>query len=206
MTRIASVLVGVVALVATGCASTNNTSFVSSWKSPTAQPLQLPGAKVVAVVMMKNETSRKRAEDRLAQEISAQGAQGVPMYTIMAESGVEDEAKARTALEQANVQGVVVMHPIATETQAYVSGEPGYALYWDGFYAHGWAAPWDGSDTLPNTKTIVSIDTRIYSLRQNQLVWAGQSKTTNPSSIENLVDELATATADQLKKLGLIAN
>lgn len=70
------------------------------------------------------------------------------------------------------------------------------------------ATVWDGSgsDPVPSKPTtIVSIDTRIYSLRQNQLVWAGQSKTTNPSTIENLVDEIATATADQLKKLGLIA-
>ena len=80
-----------------------------------------------------------------------------------------------------------------------------YDAYWDGYYAHGWSAPWDGADTVTNAKTVVSVDTRIYSLKQNKLVWAGQSKTTNPASVDALVAELSTATADQLSKLGLIA-
>jgi hypothetical protein len=49
------------------------------------------------------------------------------------------------------------------------------------------------------------VETLVYSLKQNKLVWSGQSKTTNPPEVEGLVKELAAATADALKKAGLIA-
>jgi hypothetical protein len=78
-------------------------------------------------------------------------------------------------------------------------------VYWDGFYKHGWSAPWDGADPVHDPSTTVSVDTRIYSFRQNKLVWAGQSKTTNPPGVDRLVADLAKATADQLNALGLIA-
>ena len=54
------------------------------------------------------------------------------------------------------------------------------------------------------TNTIVSVETLVYSLKQNKLVWGGQSKTTNPSSVDKLVKTLATATAKELQKQGLI--
>src|SRR5262252_9128182 len=75
-------IAGLVILFASGCASSN---FVSSWKSPTAKPLNVQGAKVAAVVMMGDPASRKSAEDKLASEISARGGQGIPMYTIAPE-------------------------------------------------------------------------------------------------------------------------
>jgi len=41
-------------------------------------------------------------------------------------------------------------------------------------------------------------------MKQNKLVWSGQSKTTSPSNVDSLVKELAHATADEMKKGGLI--
>jgi len=204
MTRTVNVVVmGFLLVVAPACAST---TFVSSWKSPTAQPLQLHGAKVVAVVMMRDAVSRHAAEDRLAREITARGANGIAMYTILPEASVADQAKEREVLEHAGVQGLVVMHPTGAQTQGYAATDPEYDVYWDGFYTHGWGAPWDGADDPAHSVSeVVSVDTRIYSLRQNKLVWAGQSKTTNPTGVQNLVAELAKATADQLNEVGLIA-
>jgi hypothetical protein len=202
MTRTRGVLLVLLGLIASACAST---TFVSTWKSPTARPLELRGAKVVAVVMIRDPASRKAAEDRLASEITARGAQGIPLYTILPEASVTDEAKAREAIEHAGVQGTVVMHPTGAKTEGYVTTQPAYDVFWDGYYAHGWGAPWDGADTAHSTSTVVSVDTRIYSLKQNKLVWAGQSKTTNPSGVDGLIVDLAKATADQLKDLGLIA-
>jgi hypothetical protein len=67
-------------LFAVACSSTK---FVSTWRSPTAPLLELRGAKVAAVVLMQDEASRRAAEDTLARDISARGAQGIPMYTFL---------------------------------------------------------------------------------------------------------------------------
>jgi hypothetical protein len=92
-------LAGLAASFALHCAS--STQFVSSWRSPTAQPLQYKGANVVAVVMMRNAIARKDAEDTLAKEISALGAHGIPMYQLQSDGSAEGETAARKALEGA---------------------------------------------------------------------------------------------------------
>jgi hypothetical protein len=185
----------------------STTTFVSSWKSPTAQPLHMQGAKVAAVVLMSDLAARRAAEDKLASELTARGAQGVPMYSIMEQPNVEGEPIARDALEKAEVQGVVVMHPTGSQQQAKTAAEYGqapYDTYWSGYYAYGWASPYPSSPT-PSYDTVVSVETLIYSLKQNQLVWAGTSKTTNPASVNDLIAELATATAGELSHLALLA-
>jgi hypothetical protein len=54
------------------------------------------------------------------------------------------------------------------------------------------------------TNTIVSIETLIYSLRQNKLVWGGQSRTTNPRDVDKVVSKLAKDVAKQLQTEGLL--
>ena len=54
------------------------------------------------------------------------------------------------------------------------------------------------------TNTIVTIETLIYSFRQNKLVWGAQSRTTNPRDVDKVVQKLATDVAKELQKEGLI--
>ncbi|HKP57591.1 MAG TPA: hypothetical protein VJV78_12760 [Polyangiales bacterium] len=198
------VVAGLIGLLASACASSSG--FVSSWKSPTAKPLQVQGSKVAAVVMMGDPASRKSAEDRLAGEITAHGAHGVPAYTILEESATTDEATAKAALQKAGVQGVVVVRPSKEDAtgKPVDYSVPPYSSYWDsGFYAHGWGQPWIDPRGIPYDM-VVTVDTLIYSLPQNQLVWAGKSKKTNPATLNELVSDLADDTADELNRLELV--
>ncbi|MFL5575153.1 MAG: hypothetical protein ACJ79S_04170 [Gemmatimonadaceae bacterium] len=197
-------------LAATACASGGSTTFVSSWKAPEATPLQLKGARVAAVAMMRSESARRAAEDALARELTNRGARGVPMYTV-APHPAGSEAAARAALERADIAGVVVMRPLGRERETTVTpgayAGPVYRGYWGGYYGFGWGAAWgppvSGVDV--RTDTVVSVETLVYSLRQNRLVWAGQSRTTNPANVDRLVTEVATAAGDEMRKQGLLA-
>ena len=53
--------------------------------------------------------------------------------------------------------------------------------------------------------TYVSIETVIYDLRQNKLVWAGQTRTMNPKDVEGFVTTLATAISKELRESGMVA-
>jgi len=132
----------VIVLAALPLASCATTGFTSTWRNPEAQPLKPEGSKVAALVMTKNEATRRSAEDALAREIAAQGAQGIPMYTI-ADTGT-DEAKTRAALEKAGFAAVVVMRPVGTQQQISatpsVYAGPYYGGFWGGYYGYGWGA------------------------------------------------------------------
>jgi hypothetical protein len=185
-----------------GCAGT---PFVSSWRAPDAEPLQVSGAKVAAVAMIDQVASRRAAEDAIAREITARGATGIPMYTIYSDQAPTDEPAARAALEREGYTGLVVFRPVGTEQEIvatpFYAGPP-YAAYWGGYYGYGWGMPWYGPEI--RTYTVVSVETLVYSLRQNKLVWGGQSTTTNPSSVDRLVHDTATKVARELERQGLL--
>lgn len=184
----------------------SSTSFVSTWKAPGAQPLEARGSKVAAVVMAKSDVIRRAGEDRLAHEISSRGAEGIPLYRLVPEAvGAQDEARVRSALEEQNIKAVVVMRPVQVDKELVVNsyGGPTYGGYWGGYYGYGYGNSYGDVDV--HTNTIVQIETLVYSLTQNRLLWGGQSKTTNPENIEELVAEVAEAAASELESAGLIA-
>ena len=79
------------------------TSFDSTWRAPDAQPVgSFAGKKIIGFVMSKNEASRRAAEDALARELTARGAQGVPGYTVFnvyAGMNLSDRTRVRVGIE-----------------------------------------------------------------------------------------------------------
>lgn len=207
MRRAGRCFIALSALWIAGCAN----DFVSSWAAPDAQPLALRGHKVAAVAMMADGSSRRMVEDILAQEITNRGAIGVPMYTLLPDATPTNEPSNRGALAAAGVKAAVVMRPVSVDKQIVSSpinyADGPYNGYWGAYYEYGWSSPWSmptGGEM--SVDVIVEVETTVYSLEQNKLVWAGQSKTTNPEGIDRLVRQLANATARELEKRDLIGH
>jgi hypothetical protein len=225
--REALALLGGLSLPACGGATT---VFVSSWRPPDAEPLDMKGEPMAGVVMMKDDATRRNAEDALAREITHYGAKGIPMYRLLPGPALGNEAAARSAVEQAGVKGVVVMRPMGTRTktetqQTYSS--PYYSGYWGGYYPYGWGSAWGpplnpyrnpvnagptfygpapgGSvETTKTTTEVVEVEVLVYSLKQNTLVWAGKSESTEPGKVDEFVTRLAAAVVKELRDVRLI--
>jgi hypothetical protein len=199
-------MLGALALL-NACATSD---FVSSWKAPDATPLQVSGSKVAAIVMMKDQSSRRAAEDALVRELNMRGAMGVAMYQILPDSDPSDEPKVKAALEAQGFTGAVVMRPVSTDKEivstpvTYVG--PTYGGFYGGYYPYGWGGAYGGAVVGGDirTNTIVTIETLVYSLRQNKLVWGGQSKATNPGAVDKLISDTAKKTARELQRQGLL--
>jgi len=117
---------------------------------------------------------------------------------------------ARSRLKEAGVDGVVVMRAVGKDQR--VSYQPGgtsfntFGSYYGGFgsyYGYGWQTT--SSTASVRTDTVVAVETLIYSLKDDKLLWAGTSHTTNPDNLSELVTEVADAVAKQAAKQGLIA-
>lgn len=195
-------IVLLLAILLTGCASTE---FTSTWKAPDAAPLDYAGKKVAAIFISPDESTRRAGEDALAREISVRGAIGVPGYTVLSTEEARDQARARAQLQEAGFAGVVTMR-IAGKEQELRSSPGMYtsAPYtsFSGYSHYGWGAVYEPG--YLTTDTIVSVETLVYSLERDALVWGGVSETFNPSDIEDFVVELAHAVAEELEQAGLI--
>jgi hypothetical protein len=191
------------ALIVVGCAST---TFVSTWKNPEVAPFPRPkGQTIVAAVAADDKYIRQGAEDALASELTKRGYKGVPSYRVLP-PGVTEEGPARAALEKIGAVGIIVMRPLAVDqevsmTSVAVYGGPGYGGYWGGYYGYGWGHPYSGVSVTSDT--ILIVETLVYSLEQNKLIWSAKSKTTNPSDVAKFVKELATSAAWEINKAGV---
>jgi hypothetical protein len=206
-------------------------TFTSSYRPPTAEPLDMKGEHVAAVVLMYDQPIRQRAELALAREITERGALGVAMFQLLPNAEPDDEKAARAAFEQANVQGVVVMRPrkaqrrVVTPPSTY--SMPTYYGYWGGYYSYGWNNMWGAPDGPDRTThgpqeanpytggtvydpghtevyDVIRVEILIYSLKQNQLVWVGEAETTDPGTVDAFIEDLVEGTADELKRFYLV--
>ncbi|HEY7697728.1 MAG TPA: hypothetical protein VIE88_04890 [Vicinamibacteria bacterium] len=193
-------------VAAFGCAST---SFISSWKAPVEGPIEFDNKRVAAVVVSADETTRRVGETELARRISARGrAQGIASYTLISGEEAKDKEGAKKKLQDAKIEGAVVMRVVSSEQEiSYSPGTSWYAPYpyygsFYGYWGYGWPVAYDPG--YLRTDRVVMVETLIYSVTQDKLLWAGKSKTTNPENIQKFVKEVADGAAKEMRKAGFI--
>jgi hypothetical protein len=179
-------------------------TFTSTFKSPDAGSVTFRGKKVAALVISNDNSLRVAGEEALVRELTARGIQGVATYRIAPKEELTTAEKARPWFERAGLEGIVVIRPVSAETrQAYTSGtwmSPNYGTLW-GYYGYGWSTVYVLGSS-PKERT-VTVETTIYSVSRDQLLWAAVSETTNPKDLRTAIEELAKASIEEMQKQGL---
>ena len=203
----ATAAIGCIALLASLLAGCGSTRFVSTWKEPTAGPGSLVGQKIATFVLSPQESVRRSAEELLANEISARGAAGVAGYTLLPGEQARDQEKAKQVLQDNDFGYALVLRAVDKEhEERYVPGETWHSpvVYrsWGGYWRYGWTAVHEPG--YMTTDTVYTVETLLYSLEDEKLVWAGRSETTNPGDLETFISDYAAAVDDELRKSGLL--
>jgi hypothetical protein len=200
-----AVLLCAIATMAAGCGTT---SFNTTWKNPEAKPVSLDGQKVIAMVISTQDSVRRPAEDTLAAQITAQGAHGVAAWTILptADTQGDNEDKARAAFAKEGAVAVVTMEVVGqtrdssnTAVRMSWSSSPHHRSFW-GNYRWSWHTAWHPEPTRTN----VWIETLVYSLDPDELLWAGRSRTMNPNNATNMFRDVGNQAAREMQRAGLL--
>ena len=170
--------------------------------------LLMPGDLVIAMVMSKEETTRRTGEDLLGEELRQRGLRPIPSFTLIPMDQVDDTEKAAAAIQDSGAVALIAMRPIAVnKQQTFVppsyTGPGGPYGGWGPYYGYGWGAAYSPGYVV--TDTIVRIETLVFDLKQNKLVWAGQSETTNPDRLDQFMRELVKTVGDDMRRKGVIA-
>jgi hypothetical protein len=203
--KIIHILAACGALLLAACTST---TFTSTWKAPEAKVFEASGQKVAAVFIGKDEAQRRVAEDTLVGRINSRGAQGIATYNLIPSSELQNLDSVKARLAEAGVEGVVAMRVIEEKERvsvSYAAPRPTFApYYWQfsNYWGYGWGRAYQPAEV--RTDTILSMETLIYSLRNDALVWAGTSRTVNPDKVDELVAEVAEAASREMTRQGLL--
>jgi hypothetical protein len=191
------------------------------------------GDKVVALVFTDSGALRRSGEDSMAAELNKRGLKGIASYILIEDRDVKNEEKAKAAIERAGAVGVIAIRPMhksqkVTTTEGSPYGAPYYGGFWGahtgpygggfdgnaasdeynanggrnmGYYNYAAAGVWSPSTT--HVDTYVTVETLVFDLRQNKLIWAGKTLTKNPDGMERFIKDLAKMTSRDLRERGL---
>ena len=188
------------ALGLTSCATTT-TMFTDTWKDPDTKKLQF--RKVLALVITNEDIIQRSAETRLAENIT--DAEAIPAYSFLTKEDLKDLEQVKAKVSERGIDRAIVLRIVAVDEQEqYVSGryitDPSYSFY--GYYGYYWPRVYEPGYSV--SQQIVIIESKIFSTADGKLLWSGISRTPQPYSVKDLVDDLAAATIAQLRKEGLL--
>ena len=177
-------------------AACGSTTLTDVWKAPDTARLQFK--KVAVVAISQDITWRRTIEDELVRRIT--DVQAVASYRFFADGEPRDWEAARERLKAAGFDGLVTFRLAGVDKQqTYVPPFRGAGGYWG--YAWGPAVYSPGYTV---TDTLVQVETLVYELGDDKLVWASRSRSFNPANAKDLVNEVVDAVRDEMKKEGLI--
>jgi hypothetical protein len=191
-----------------GLTAAGSTRFVSKWKNPVAGPINWSGEKVAAFVITAEESMRLGPEESLAGELRSRGIESVAGYTVLPKELARDKEKAKEFLGKAGITSVVLMRVLGREEKdkvyapgtAWWSG-PNYSGFWN-YWGYSWTVVYTPG-YLEKDK-VYTIETLVYSVTQDQLVWAGRSETFNPKDIRSFIKDLVSAAGKEMRNAGLV--
>jgi|SRR6187455_2534228 len=192
-----TVVIGLTAVVTLSAAI----KFTSTFKSLDAGGTSFAGKKVAALVISNDMGLRVSAEEALVRELTARGMQPVAAYRIVPKEELGRADTARPWFEKNGVEGIVVLRPVSAETR-YTSNtwvSTNYSTLW-GYYGYGWTVVYAPGSARQYTTAVV--ETTIYSVAKNQLLWAAVTESTN-RNLTDFVEELAKQTVTEMQKQGL---
>ena len=179
--------------------------FVAVWKSPEVARLNFAGKKVAALVITDSQSLQMSGEEALVRELMARNVNGTATYRFVPREELKSADKAKGWFERSKVDGVVVLRPVRRETEREytpVIWSSGYYPSFWGYYGYGWSNVY----VIPTSRetTTITVETLIYDLSRDQLVWAATSETRDPKSLQDFVKDLVNEAVKEMKKMKLV--
>ena len=180
-----------------------STKIVKTWMEPGTSVTAGAPNKTLAIAMVKDETSRHIIEDLMVKRLNGSA---VASYTILSPDALKEhnEESLTQKLTQGNFTHVLLMRLADLEKETtYTPGTT--AVYYGGYgryYGHG--AGFYSTPGYYSTDKNYFVETTVYSVGPNKLLWTGTTKTVNPGKIDKAVNEIADVVSAKMKKDGFL--
>lgn len=181
--------VALAVVLAVGACSSTTASIEQSWHSPSLQPGVL--TKVAVLSPSGNGAVARSAEDQLAADLRARGIYAVSGYSVLPPWARGNRDAVVSELRRGGFDGVVTMRVVSATQQ--LDYYPTFDMYW--------GATWGA--VYP--QTVVRIEMNAYSIPSNRLVWSALSKSIDPESVNELIDDVAEVGAKNLARYTSVA-
>ena len=216
-TRLAKLVVFLVALSAAGACKTTATNFSQSYRNPGYEETVFK--KMLVIGVSQDQDSRQAFEDALASAITKEGGTAQASIEVLPHDEQLTEDQLHAAIDAGGFDAVVLTRLLSVDKSQeytppkkynnprtrYYAASPGWGYGYGGFYGfYGTTFAEVHEPGYFETSTTLKLETNLYSVATNELVWTGQSETIDPESIDDARSSVTSAVAKKLKEEKLL--
>ncbi|WP_143055576.1 hypothetical protein [Flavobacterium terrigena] len=185
--------------------SCSSTRITSSWRDPNKQIRSGDWNKVLVVALLQSDTNRRRAEDEMVTYLHGKG---ITSYSYLNdEINPKNEEAIRNKIKKDGFDAAITMRLIDVDKEKIYTPEQHYMYptYYSGFvgyYYRGWV-----HYSTPGYYTVTKkfiIETVIYSIPDDKIIWSGITETYDPIGVKKLTDEIALVIRKKMIEEGFI--
>jgi hypothetical protein len=186
----------------------SGTAIVSSWKDPETTNANTEFKKILVVALVKNDATRRITENR----ITAIGPKFHSSYAMLNGTSLDlSKEQKLKILKDENYDAVITMRLVDTVKETnYVPGT-NTSMYYGAYGVYGGFGGWYGMYSplyydpgYYQESTSYLVETNIFSLKSDKLIWTGTTKSTTGSDIGLLVDSIIATVMQEMKKDGFV--
>ena len=199
-------------------AACSSTDMTSSWRN---SDFKGPIGKVYVVGIAKDEMNRRIFEDAFSNQFFREGVSSEASYRDITYSNeINKEALAKNMVER-SCDAVVLTRLIGQRKETVTTPvyDPvfspgpyygGYGRYsrphhygsWGSYYAHPLAFSY--VPTITTERVILTVESVMYDLKTEALIWSAQYETAVEGSIDDMIDKFVKAAVKDLKSKKII--
>lgn len=183
------------------------TKITETWKDDGYRGAPFSDLFVIGVA--KEGKTRRSFENKFVEKLKAAGIQAVASSSVMESDQKIEKTAILAAIEELDIDAVLVTRLISfkeEEIRSPSTSEYGRPGDYHGRYYRDYSTAY-GSTRQPahyTTSVKVGLETKLYDVKTEKLIWAANSKTANPKSKTKLFDAVIEALVQDLKKNKLL--
>ena len=185
-----------VAMAMAGC---GGTQVVEQWADPSYDE---KFTDLLVLSLNYTDTRRRLFETGFSNQIDKLGTQSTPSYELIPDHPKVSADAIKAAIAGTDIDGVLVLRQVRIKKEEHYSPPAYQVTPYIGFSSYyGAYAPTQGHFT---EDTIVHLETNLYAVEGEKLVWSGKTETFNPTDANKLVEQLAQTIIGRISKAGMI--
>jgi len=195
-------MVGIVSVTLTLSACSTATPIVSEWRNPA---YALGPFKRIMVGGPSRETSvRRNFEDEFVVQLRAAGIDALASYRYIPEDEEIDENNLKQAAQKARADAVLFARSVKMEQKTNYGPTFPYLSF--GIFGSNVGASWSGLSGAPGAYRYneYTSETTLYDVAQNEVVWTGTIKTTEPENVQTAIKSYVEAVMKALDAQNLL--
>jgi hypothetical protein len=164
--------------------------------------------RIMVVGMAQQPATRRSFEDELAARFELNQVKAFSSARLIPKDKELDEQTIRRAVKENGIEAVLITRLISIDKESnWVRGEPYVAprTYYDHMYGYYFSAyEYVYEPGYLVNYTVVNLETNIYDVESEALIWSGVSESFDPRSTTEVIDTLGRAIMNDLKQTGFL--